>query len=354
MQKGNGRFCFRHSTGEDIYLFTLRNIKGTEVCITNYGAIITSLKLHQSPGKINDIVLGFDDPADYLTEEYLSNYPYFGAVIGRYANRIRRGEFSIDGSTYFLAKNKGLDHLHGGNVGFDRKIWTVDSISENKLELGYLSRDHEEGYPGNLETKLSFKLSDHNDLIYEFKATSDQATPVNLTHHSYFNLKNGCGTIEHHIVRINGSIVLEQDDNFVVTGKEIPVAGTPFDFRKPKRINTDWNATDGYDQTFVLNRDARKDEESGLLFAAEAFCEASKTTLQVYTSEPVVHFYTGRWIPPINGKGGHKYGPFSGLCFETHKHPNALNIPLFPNTILRPGETYHTKTLYRLINQPPN
>ena len=349
MQKVNGKFCFRHSTGEDIYLFTLRNIKGTEVCITNYGAIITSLKIQQSAGKINDIVLGFDNPADYLTNEYLANYPYFGAVIGRYANRIRRGEFSIDGSRYSLAKNKAPDHLHGGNSGFDSKVWTVDYCSENKLELRYISDDGEEGYPGNLDTKLCFELGDNNDLTYEFIASTDKTTPVNLTHHSYFNLKNGCGTIGDHIVRINSSIVLEQDDNFVVTGKEIPVAGTPFEFRRPKRIDRDWNATDGYDQTFVLSAGTRENKD-GLLFAAEASCEVSHITLQVYTSEPVVHFYTGRWIPSLNGKCEHKYGAFSGLCFETHKHPNALNIPQFPDTMLRPGETYRTRTLYRLIN----
>jgi aldose 1-epimerase len=351
MQKVNGKFCFRHSTGEDIYLFTLRNVKGTEVCITNYGAIITSLKIHQSKTKINDIVLGFDNPADYLTNEYLTNYPYFGAIIGRYANRIRLGEFSINGNRYLLAKNKHPDHLHGGNIGFDRKVWTVDYVSENKLELRYISADGEEGYPGNLETRLCFDLRDNNDFVYEFAATTDKATPVNLTHHSYFNLNNGGGTIADHIVRINSSIVLEQDDNFVVTGKEIPVTGTEFDFREPKRIDRDWNAGDGYDQTFVLNSDGPADKDRGLLFAAEAFCEISKVMLQVYTSEPVVHFYTGKWIPSLIGKCDHKYGAFSGFCFETHKHPNAVNIPRLPNTILKPGETYHTKTLYRLISQ---
>ena len=350
MQKVNGKFCFRHSTGEDIYLFTLSNIKGTEVCITNYGAIITSLKIHQSEGKINDIVLGFENPEEYLTNEYLTNYPYFGAVIGRYANRIRRGEFSIDGHRYLLARNKQPDHLHGGNIGFDRKVWIVDSFAGNTLELRYKSTDGEEGYPGNLETKLRFELNDNNDLVYEFSATTDKSTPVNLTHHSYFNLKNGCGSIGDHVVKINSSLVLEQDDNFVVTGNSIPVAGTAFDFRQPKRIDRDWDEADGYDQTFVLNEDGERDADPGLIFAAEAFCEMSKLKLQVYTSEPVVHFYTGRWIPSLNGKSGHYYGAFSGLCFETHKHPNSLNIPQFPNTILRPGEIYQTKTLYRLFS----
>ena len=349
MQKVKEQICFRHSTGEDIYLFTLSNIKGTEVCITNYGAIITSLKIPQSEGKFNDIVLGFDGPGDYLSENYLTNYPYFGAVIGRYANRIWRGEFEIDGNRYLLARNKPPDHLHGGNIGFDRKIWTVDSFSEHKLELTYKSNEGEEGYPGNLETKLRFELRENNDLVYEFSATTDRATPVNLTHHSYFNLRNGSGTIGDHFVKINSSMFLEQDDNFVVTGKSIPVAGTHFDFRQAKRLDQVWNATDGYDQTFVLSEDGAKDAETGLLFAAETFCEHSSLRLQVYTSEPVIHFYTGKWIPFIQGKCGHKYGAFSGLCFETHKHPNSINIPQFPNTVLRPGEIYHSKTMYRLV-----
>ena len=349
MQKINDKFCFTHSTGEDIYLFTLNNIKGTEVCITNYGAIITSLKIPQQGGKINDIVLGFDKLEDYLSEKYLANYPYFGAVIGRYVNRIKNGTFSIDGAAYLLARNKGPDHLHGGNTGFDKKVWKCDSFSNKKLLLRYESADGQEGYPGNLDTTLCFELTDNDELIYEFAASADKPTAVNLSHHSYFNLKNGRGTIGDHLVKINSSFILEQDDNFVVTGKNVPVANSQYDFRQSRRIDEDWNARDGYDQTFVLDNAGTRDTTTGLMFAAEVFCEESKLGMQVYTSEPVVHFYTGKWIPSSLGKNGNKYGSFSGLCFETHKHPNAINIPHFPNTILRPGETYQSKTMYRII-----
>ena len=347
MQQVDEKFSFTHTAGEGIYLFTLRNIKGTEVCITNYGAIITSLKIRRPGGKNNDIVLGFDRPGDYLSDTYLSDYPYFGAAIGRYANRIKLGTFHINGTKYLLARNKGSDHLHGGILGFDRKVWTPVFDSEKKLELKYTSRDGEEGYPGNLDTSLHFELNDNDELIYEFTASADKPTPVNLTHHSYFNLKNGSGTIGDHVVKINSSFILEQDDNFVVTGNNIPVANTRYDFREPRRVDKDWNAADGFDQSFVLDGGSAIDNPSGLQFAAEAFCEVSQLRLQVYTSEPVVHFYTGKWIPSLAGKNGTRYGSFSGLCFETHKHPNSINIPGFPNTVLMPGEIYHTKTMYR-------
>lgn len=348
MQKNEGRFCFTHTSGEDIYLFTLCNIKGTEVCITNYGAIITAFKIKQSDGRVHDIVLGFDKVESYLSEEYLSGYPYFGAVIGRYANRIKNGEFKIDGVVYSVAKNKGSDHLHGGLQGFDKKVWKCKSNSSNELVLSYKSPDGEEGYPGNLETTLCFQLTDKNELVYEFTAVTDKATAINLTHHSYFNLNNGAGTIDDHIIKINSSAILEQDNNFVVTGKSISVENTLYDFRSPKHINMNWLPEDGYDQSFVLDKDAPIDSNSGLKFAAEAYSQQSNLKLEVLTNEPLVHFYTGKWIPEIKGKYENGYGPFSGFCLETQKHPNAINISGFPDTVLRPGEIYRTKTMYRI------
>ncbi|HKZ66280.1 MAG TPA: aldose epimerase family protein [Chitinophagaceae bacterium] len=342
MEKSKAQFCFTHSSGEDIYLFTLSNTKGTEVCITNYGAIITSFKIKQADGDSNDIVLGFDKVEDYLSEEYLAGYPYFGAAIGRYANRIKDAEFSIDDKKYRLQKNKVTDHLHGGDNGFDKKVWSFVSGAEKTLTLKYKSIDGEEGYPGNLETKLRFELTDTNELIYEYTAATNKPTAVNLTHHSYFNLNNGKGSIDDHLVKINAASILGQDNNFIVTGKALPVANTIYDFKKARRIDESWNADDGYDQTYLI-----ENTNSGEP-VAEAYSERSGITLQVFTSEPVVHFYTGKWIPPLKGKNSNKYGPFSGLCFETHKHPNSVNIPDFPNTILRPGEIYHTKTIYRV------
>lgn len=348
MQRNKEIFCFTHSSGEDIYLFTLHNRKGTEVCITNYGAIITSFKAMQLNNRANDIVLGFEKVESYQSAEYLSGYPYFGAAIGRYANRIKDGQFTIDGITYTIARNKGSDHLHGGLEGFDKKVWTCQFNSANELVLSYKSPEGEEGYPGNLETTLRFELTDNNELIYEFLATTDKPTAVNLTHHSYFNLDNGEGTIGEHFVKINSSAILQQDDNFVVTGKTIPVENSRYDFRQPKRIDKEWYQDTGYDQSFVLDKNSSTDLSTGLLLASEAFCEQSNLKLEVYTSEPLVHFYTGRWIPALTGKNGNRYGPFSGFCLETQKHPNAVNIPHFPSTILRPGETYHTKTMYRI------
>ncbi len=349
MQKNNGAFSFTHYSGEDIYLFTLRNAKGTEVCITNYGAVIISFKVQDNSGTYNDIVLGFDKPIDYFSEQYLASYPYFGAAIGRYANRIRNGEFSIEGKKYRLEKNKTTDHLHGGVNGFDKKIWECHYCSEQALVLKYESRDGEEGYPGTLVSRLKFDLTDNNELIYEYTATTDKATAVNLTHHSYFNLENGKGTINEQLVKINSSAILEQDDNLVVTGKAVAVENTMYDFRQLKRISKEWNAAEGYDQSFVLDQNVI-DAGTGLNLAAIAFSEQSKLGLEVYTSEPMVHFYTGKWIPSLKGKGGNNYGPFSGFCLETQKHPNAVNIPHFPDTILRPGEVYHTRTMYRVIH----
>lgn len=343
MEKSKAQFCFTHLSGEDIYLFTLRNTKGTEVSITNYGAIITSFKVNLKNGDVNDIVLGFDKVEDYLSEEYLAGYPYFGAAIGRYANRIKNGEFSIGDKKYLLKKNKVTDHLHGGDNGFDKKVWTCDSNSENTLTLRYKSADGEEEYPGNLETVLRFELTDSDELIYEFNATTDKSTAINLTHHSYFNLNNGSGTIGDHSAKINSAAILEQDDNFVVTGKLLQVVNTMYDFKKHKRIDKNWNEEDGYDQTYIIENTNSAEP------VAEAYLEKSGITLQVFTSEPVVHFYTGKWIPVIKGKQGNSYGPFSGFCFETHKHPNSINIPHFPNTVLHPGEVYHTKTKYRII-----
>ena len=340
----NCQFCFTHTNGQNVYLFTLCNDNGTTVNISNYGAIITAFKITTSKGKLHDIVLGFDNVPDYLSDEYLLNYPYFGSAIGRYANRIKNGEFILDGKKYVVAKNKGTDHLHGGWEGFDKKVWEVVSASQQQLRLRYLSVDGEEGYPGNLQVEIHFELTGDNQLIYEYFAHTDRPTIANLTHHSYFNLDGNAG-IDAHEVKINSSHTLEQDDNYVVTGQLIPVAGNRFDFRQFKRIDEDWKATVGYDQTFIIDKTAE-----GMDFAAEAKSQKTGLKLQVFTTEPVVHFYTGKWIPTVKGKNGNTYGPFAGFCFETHKHPNAINIAGFPNTIVRPGETYHTKTIYRVMH----
>lgn len=340
------QYCLTHSSGEDIYLFTLSNAKGTEVNITNYGAIITSFKIKSPAGILNDIVLGFDKVEDYWSPDYLQQYPWFGCAVGRNANRIKNAVFEIDGNKYSLTKNRGNEQLHGGESGFDRRVWQFvaqGEIPHPWLELKYMSADGEEGFPGNLDVTIRFELSDQDELSYEYNATCDKATVVNLTHHGYFNLNNGKGTIEDHEIKIYGNVMLEQDDNLVATGNILPVANTAFDFSEFVRIGDGLKKIEEFDKSFVVD----KNNES---LVAEAKSSQSGLHLKVYSTEPIVHFYSGKWIPEVKGKNGNTYGPLSGFCLETHIHPNAINIPHFPNTVLRPGETYYQKITYR-INQ---
>jgi aldose 1-epimerase len=341
------QFCFTHPSGKDIYLFTLKNANGTEVLITNYGAILMAYKIKMPDKTINDIVLGFDEVVEYLKADYLQHYPFFGAAIGRYANRIKNASFKIDEQEFHVSKNWGNDQLHGGVDGFDKKVWEQVSFDEesNILELKYLSTDGEEGFPGNLEVKIIFELNDNNDLIYSYTATADKDTIINLTHHSYFNLNNGEGTVEDHELKICSDKILEQDNHLTVTGNYIAVDNTKYDFRKFHSIGERING--GYDQSFVIDKN-----ESRLTEVAEVCSKRSGLKLQLLTTDPVVHFYTGHGIPKLTGKNGIEYGPYSGFCLETQKHPNAINIPKFPNTILRPGELYSQKTVY-IISLPP-
>ena len=338
------QFCFTHTTGEYIYLFTLHNSKGVEVVITNYGAIITSFKIINAEGVVNDIVLGFDKVEDYMADNYTSQYPWFGCAVGRYANRIKNGSFNIDGKEYQLTKNKGNDTLHGGAEGFDKKIWKLAGIGEKPnpfLELKYTSPDGEEGFPGKLEILIRFELTEENELSYTYKAKCDKPTPLNLTHHSYFNLNNGKGTIEDHEIKIYSSAILEQDKNFVATGKVLPVTNTAFDFSEFFQIGKGLKKVEEFDKSFVVDKNIE-------LLVAEAKSLQSQIHMKIYSTEPIVHLYTGKWIPIIKGKNGNMYGPLSGFCLETHLHPNAVNIPHFPDTILRPGEVYHQKTMYKI------
>ena len=341
------KFCFKDSKGEDIYLFSLINKHGTIVSITNYGAIITAFKVKTKNDLFNDIVLGFDNVEDYLSDNYLKHYAYLGAACGRYANRIKNGKFILDGKEYQLTQNMGNDILHGGKEGFDKKIWEVVLENESPdpaLELKYLSKDGEEGFPGNLETIIRFELNDEDELSYEFIATTDKPTAVNLTHHSYFNLNSGKGTIEDHEVKINSSYILAQDEGLVCNGEFIAVANNQYDFTIFKAIDADWNKADGYDQCFII--DNKSDE---LELVAEARSKESGIQLQIFSTEPAVQFYTGQGLNIKNTKDGNQYAPFSGFCLETHKHPNAINISHFPNTVLRPGEKYYQKNIYKII-----
>ncbi len=345
----NQQYCFSHSSGLEVSLFTLSNTKGTEVLITNLGATITSFKLKNADGSVNDIVLGFEKIEDYAGADYLAQYPWFGCAVGRVANRIKNAEFTIDDKKYSVGRNNGNNQLHGGFEGFDKKVWHKTAMGDSPdcfLELKYVSPDGEEGFPGNLEVVIRFELNNNDELSYQYTATCDKPTIVNLTHHGYFNLNNGEGDIRDHEVKIYGSLTLDQDEELVANGSLTPVENTLFDFSDFVRVGDRLTKVAEYDKSYVADK---KNDGSSLSLMAEVRLAASKLLLQVYSTEPIVHFYTGKWIPIVEGKNGTSYGAFSGLCLETHKHPNAINIPHFPTTILRPGEAYSTRTIYKVI-----
>ncbi|MHA4895658.1 aldose epimerase family protein [Pedobacter sp. PWIIR3] len=329
--------------GKEVLGIELTNTKGTYVKIYNYGAIVSKFVVTNAHGAKQDIVLGFDDFDQYVSEDYLANYPYLGAIIGRYANRVKGGNFQIDGKNYNLSLSADGNSLHGGKVGFDKRVWDVLSTIDPSVTLQYISPAGEEGYPGNLTLQVTYKLSDEDELIIDIKASTDEATAVNLTHHGYFNLSANLGSIADYIQHIPASKYLEQDDTYTVTGRELPVEGTIYDFLAPKPIGQDWDPQEGYDQTFVLDK-----QYGELTLASETTAASSGLKLSVYTTEPVTHFYTAKYTDVKNGKGGAHYQPFESFCIETQHHPNAINVPEFPSTVLRPGETYHQTTIYKI------
>jgi aldose 1-epimerase len=332
---------------KEVIAVELTNDKGTYVKIYNYGTIISHFIIRNAKGNDQDIVLGFDDFSSYISSSYLSNYPYLGAIIGRYANRIKKGKFAIDGVDHQLEINNGDNCLHGGKVGFDRKIWDIASIAEMphaKVTFQYLSLDGEENFPGDLGVQLSFELTNFDELILTYKADTDEATAINLTHHSYFNLSETGEKIMDHVHHMNASHYLEQDSEFAATGKLIPVENTAHDFRKGKVIGEAWDKVLGYDQTYVLDK-----EYGELTLASKTIEQKSGLTLLVYSTEPVAHFYTAKHLGVKNGKNGKDYNEFDAFCVETQHHPNAVNIPNFPNTILRPEEIYTQTTIYKVV-----
>lgn len=332
---------FQHQ-GEDIFLFTLKNKNGIEMSISNLGAIIQSFKVPNREGKIIDIVLGFDKMEQYLDPEYLKTMTYLGAIIGRYANRVENAEIEIDGIVYPLSANLPPHQLHGGFEGFDSKAWKILDFNSNELKMSYLSKDLEEGYPGNLLVNVSFSLSDANELIISTEASTDKTTAINLTHHDYFNL-NGEGRIDDHIVQIPASKYLGQRLDYVPTGELLSVQNTLFDFNIARPVNLKWNPELGYDQSFVLDKDFGSFGK-----AASIYSEKSGIKMDVFTDEPTVHFYTGNHLGINSGKGGQAYTPHTGLCFETQHHCNAVNLPQFPTTLLKPDEVYQHRTEYKI------
>lgn len=329
--------------GKEVLGIELTNAKGSYVKIYNYGAIVAKFIVTNAHGEKQDIVLGFDDFDQYLSEDYLKNYPYLGAIIGRYANRVKGGQFEIDGNTYNLSLSADGNSLHGGKQGFDKRVWDVLSTIDPSVTMQYISPAGEEGYPGNLTLQVTYKLSDEDELIIDIKASTDAPTAINLTHHGYFNLSPTGGSIANHIQRIPASKYLEQDNTYTVTGRSLPVEGTIYDFLAPKPIGRDWVAGEGYDQTFVLDK-----QYGELTLASETTEATSGLKLSVYSTEPVTHFYTAKYTDVKNGKEGRAYQPFEAFCIETQHHPNGINVPEFPSTVLRPGERYSQTTIYKV------
>jgi aldose 1-epimerase len=338
------------SDGRDVELYTLTNKKGMEVAITNFGGIIVALKAPDRNGKFDDVVLGYDSLDGYLT-----NKAFFGALIGRYGNRIAHGKFPLNGANYTLPKNDGDNTLHGGPEGFNKRRWTAKDVSGAKgqaLELTYMSKDGEEGFPGNLTVKVVYTLTAQNELTITYSATTDKETVVNLTNHSYFNLAGqGTGDILGHQLMIRGDHITAVDDTLIPTGELRPVKDTPFDFTHATAIGARINQDDpqikvgkGYDHNWVLNAHGPHSP----VLAAEAYEPNSGRVLQVLTVEPGVQFYSGNFLDgTITGKGGKVYKYRYGFCLETQHFPDSPNHPKFPSTTLKPGHTYSTTTVFK-------
>lgn len=337
------------TAGADVFLYTLTNANGMTAKIMTLGGIVTSLTAPDRKGSMEDIVLGFDELAPYL-----AGHPHFGALVGRYGNRIAKGRFYLDGIEYSLAKNNGNNHLHGGKIGFDKKIWTAAAIRETDgvgVKLNYLSVDREEGYPGNLSAEVTYKLTNRNELTIDYSLVSDKATPANLTHHGYFNLSSGRENILKHEVEIFADRYTVVDEELIPTGELRRVAGTPMDFLTTFAIGDRIaGVPGGYDHNYVLNQDIGVTNK--LVRAARVWEPVSGRLMEVFTTEPGMQFYTGNFLDgSLTGKKGIKYAKHHGFCMETQHFPDSPNQPDFPSAILRPGEKYTSTTVYKFSSR---
>jgi aldose 1-epimerase len=332
--------------GRAVSLHTFRNRHGALLKVTNYGLIITELHIPDRSGTVGNVVLGFDN-----LPRYLQGHPFFGAIAGRVANRIAKGQFSIDGQNYQLAINNGPNHLHGGKVGFDKRLWTVNretkDADEASVEFLYTSVDGEEGYPGTLQVAVSYSLNQRNEVRIHYRAITDRATPINLTNHSYFNLA-GRGTIHDHELVLAADRATAVDGGLIPTGELVPVAGTALDFTTPHRLGERIEQTGltptGYDHNFVLNSGGKS-----LAQAARVHEPGSGRILEVLTDQPGIQLYTANFFPAEGVKctGGVIFGRHGAFCLETQNFPNAVNLPQFPKSVWRPGEVYDTTTVFR-------
>ena len=332
--------------GAAVRIFTLTNSHGVEATITNYGGRVVSLKVPDKSGAMGDVVLGFDSLEGYLNEN-----PFFGALVGRYANRIGHAQFTLDKVLYKVPKNDGDNALHGGLRGFDKVVWTPRELPDGGLELTYLSKDGEEGYPGNCKVTVVYHLTDANELKIDYSATTDKDTVVNLTNHSYFNLK-GSGDILGHMLTLNADHFTPVDSGLIPTGVLQPVAGTPFDFKKSTAIGGRIDQGDeqlklgkGYDHNWVLNK-----KGSELSLAARVEDPTTGRVMEVWTTQPGIQFYTGNFLDgTIKGKKGWVYARRSALCLETQHFPDSPNKPKFPSVVLRPGIEFKSTTIYKFV-----
>ncbi|MBN1517357.1 galactose mutarotase [Candidatus Sumerlaeota bacterium] len=344
--------CEKYGTvGEqDVDIYTLTNSQGAEARITNYGGTVVSLKVPDKNGEMGDVVLGFES-----VEDYVNHSPYFGCLIGRFGNRIGKGKFTLDGKEYTLAQNNDENHLHGGDKGFDKKVWDAKPMETEEgpaLELKYVSPDGEEGYPGTLSVTAVYTLTNDNSLKVDYTATTDQKTICNLTHHSYFNLKDAGKTdMLGHSIMINSDNIVPVDGTLIPTGELMPVAGTPFDFTTSHTIGERIEADNeqlkfgaGYDHTFVLKKDAPGE----LSFAARVTEPETGRVMEVYTTEPGMQLYSGNFLDgTLTGKGGVVYQRRSAFCLEPQHYPDSPNKPEFPSTVLNPGDTYRNTIVYK-------
>ncbi len=333
--------------GKSVDLYTLQNKNGLIAKITTYGAILTEMHVPDRNGQLGDITLGFGN-----LDDYVKGHPYFGATAGRYANRIAKGKFSLNGADYQLATNNDPNHLHGGDKGFDKRVWEGRPVkNENgpSVEFTYLSPDGEEGYPGNLKSVVTYTLTDQNELVVDYKASTDKATPINLTNHAYWNLAGeGNGDILGHELELVADFFTPVDDTLITTGEIRPLTGSPLDFRTPTRIGARIGQITGdpggYDHNFVL----RKSGAGKMETAAKVFEPSSGRTLEILTTEPGIQFYSGNFLDStLKGKAGKVYHKHFGFCLETQHFPDSPNKPHFPTAILNPGETYTHRTIHR-------
>lgn len=327
--------------GAKVSLFTLTNTNGLTAKISNYGTIITELHVPDRKGTLGDVVLGFDN-----LEQYLKGHPYFGCTVGRFANRIAKGQFNLDGKQYRLAVNNGPNHLHGGLKGFDKVVWKAEPQTGAGVRFAYTSADGEEGYPGKLDVTVAMTLTDENELRLDYTAVTDRATPLNLTNHSYFNLL-GEGLVLDHELTLAAQRYTPTDANLIPTGEIKEVQGTPMDFTSPRSLGAEianiGNVEAGYDHNYVLDGNGHAGA-----FAARVFEPRSGRVMEMRTTEPGVQLYTANYLDgSLAGKRGVVYGRQTAFCLETQHFPDSVNQPTFPSTILRPGQTYRQTTVFK-------